>query len=91
MDARSYQVGECKYIDWHIQSNRAHDCVVVTAAAWVLYDKATGDKVEEGVCEISRDVVSALLQPSAAGKYLLTATVTVPPETFIVEVDIYVH
>ncbi len=73
-------VGEAWYYDFEVRPTTPGASVVVTAASWSL----VGDDVElTGNCEIAGRSVRALITPPAAGKYTLTVSATVPPETII--------
>ena len=89
MSQRGFDLGEEKYIEWEILPTRPHDVVVVTDASWALIHR-DGSEESQGVCDINDRVVSALIKPEARGRYILRATMIIPPETLIEEVVINV-
>jgi hypothetical protein len=91
MTSRHYKLGEKKYTEWVLRKNRIDDNLVIVSATWQLINPINNQVESSGDCEVNDDLISVLLHPSNKGRYILAATIEVPPETIVVEVEIVVY
>lgn len=85
---RKFILGEEKYVDFIIKSSRP-SAASVSSATWKLID-TNGDEAASGTCVINGDMVSALVEPEAAGRYTLDVTYVIGDETRVARTGIEV-
>ena len=66
-----------------------NDIIIINEANWELYDSPE-HKIEDGTCLISGDEVSALIETSKKGNYILKFIVKIGPEKIIEKIAIRV-
>lgn len=74
-------LGDSWYFEFEVRPTENDAAVVITEASYILADSETKEIKARGECEINGSNVKALITPSAAGKYTLTVSVAIPPET----------
>lgn len=86
-----YIDGEQKYVTFTVNSTSRcmAEAMVITEASYILKNKQTRETVSSGKCEIDGRKVRMLLNPPP-GSYVLTLSVTIPPETIKHQVYVYV-
>lgn len=99
MGTLEYDIGEKKYVTAVIRSREKSEFVVINSASWELYEKEGtnlqnsywGDpKFPEG-CIIKDNTVSALIEGTKKGTFVLKFTVTIGPERIVEKVIIKVN
>lgn len=74
-------LGDSWYFEFEVRPTDNDAAVVITEATYTLADSETKEVAATGACEIDGSNVKALITPAAAGKYTLTVSVVIPPET----------
>lgn len=84
---REFILGENKYVEFKVKST-INQIIFITAATYELIKD--GEVLTAGACEISDDIVSALVQPSEKGMFELVVTYVVGAETRKIKVNLKV-
>lgn len=75
-----FEKGEVRRFEFTARSQKPNDPVVITSAAWALYNTETDALAAKGAGEVVRNTISVLVPFETEGKYMLEVTATIPPE-----------
>ena len=89
MGTLEFDVGEIKYVTAIIRTRNKNDTIVINEANWELYDSPE-HMINNGVCLISGDEVSALIETKKKGNYILKFIVKIGPEKIIEKIAVRV-
>lgn len=84
---REFILGENKYVEFKVKST-INQIIFITSANYELFkDEAL---ISSGPCEISDDIISALIQPNEKGLFELIITYIIGAETRKIRTNIKV-
>lgn len=89
MGTLEFDVGEIKYVTAVIRTKNEHDIVIINEAKWELYNNPTS-MISSGDCLVSGDEVSALIETTEKGNYILKFIVVIGPEKIIEKIAVRV-
>lgn len=99
MGTLEYDVGEKKYVTAVIRSREKNELVIINSASWELYEKE-GTNLQNSYlgnpnfpegCIVKDNTVSALVEGTKKGTFVLKFTVTIGPEVIVEKVIIKVN
>jgi hypothetical protein len=85
-----FDVGEIKYVTAIIRTKNENDIIIINEATWELLD-APEHPIDSGHCLVSGDEVTALIETSKKGNYILKFKVKIGPEVIIEKIAIRVN
>ena len=89
MGTLEFDVGEKKYVTAVIRTRNENDTIVINEANWELYDSPE-HMIDSGICLVSNDEVSALIETNIKGNYILKFIVKIGPEKIIEKIAVRV-
>ena len=80
-----FDLGEKKYVTATVRTENENDVVIINneKTKWELYKSVTADPIASGSCLVTGDEVSALIETTEKGNFVLKFTVAIGPEVII--------
>lgn len=88
-----FDLGEKKYVTAIVRTENENDVVIINneKTKWELYKSITSDPIASGSCLIAGDEVSALIEATEKGNFILKFSVSIEPELIIEKVALRVN